>query len=516
MAAESGGDGGVLRELLAVFGFGVETGELDKGENRLNEFFERVKGIAEKVAAAFAVEQIYEFVEGQARAMNAIERTGQQLGITTDRVQEFQFAAKSMGLEADSLLNLMGRLQVSQQAAAQAGSRQSKAFAALGVNVRDANGHMKAADELTLDVADGISRISDPSKQAAVAVQLFGRQGRELLPFLKDGRAGAEEYFKTFRELGGGYTEDALRAGKDFDKQQAKTGLAMTGVKNILSKALLPIVTAVSHGVEVAAHWFAEMAKRSSIVRVALFSLAAAAAPFAISMAIAAAPLLLIAAAMAAVILAVDDLYTFLTGGDSETGEILDKIFGKGAQIDILEKVRDTWDDTKDIFEKLSQWVHRSWEDMKNFLDNAERLGVILRAMASGKNVAQAVAEYELAKIKEEQGPSENAKDFYRRRNAVAHGRVFRSSDETEAQAELKANIIRYKNPSLSPEFGPLPYIPGVSQPGAYGGGDVNVTVNPPPGLNEKQVGAEVAKQVGDVMKQKRREAAATLPRAGS
>jgi hypothetical protein len=211
-------------------------------------------------------------------------------------------------------------------------------------------------------------------------------------------------------------------------------------------------------------------------------------------------------------VLAIDDLYTFLTGGDSATGEILDKIFGKDAQIDILEKVRDTWDDLGHTFEKVSQWVHRSWEDMKNFLDNAERVGVILRAMASGKNVAQALVEYETGKTNDAEA-SDNAKDFYRRRNAISHGRVFRSPDESQSDAELKANIIKYQNPSLSPEFGPLPFIPGVSQPGPV---SIKVDVNVPDGLNPKQVGEHVAKQVGEVMKQQRREAAATVPRAGN
>lgn len=507
---ESGGNGGVLRELLAVFGFGVDTKELEKGEDRLGEFLEKVKHFAEGVAAAFAVDQIYEFAESQAHAMNAIERTGAQLGITTDRVQEFQFAARSLGLEAETLVNMMGRLQVTQQAAAQGGQEQAKAFRAVGLSVHDLKG--KGADDLMLDVAEGISKIADPSKQAAIAVQLFGRAGRELLPFLKEGRAGAEEYFATFKELGGGYTEDALKAGKDFDKQQAKTNLTLTGLKNTIAKQLLPVVTAVSKGVQSAAKWFNELAKNSHIVQAALIALGAVGTGFAIEMAIAFAPILLAAAAIAMLVLAIDDLYTFLTGGDSATGEILDKIFGKDAQVDILEKVRDTWDDLEHTFEKVSQWVRRSWEDMSNFLDNAERIGVILRAMSTGKNVAQALAEHELGRT-HDQEVSDNAKDFYRRRNAVAHGRVFRSADESDSDAERKANIIRYQNPSLSPEFGPLPYIPGVSQPGST---SVEVNVTTPPGLNEKQVGEHVAKQVGEVLKQDRRAAAATRQRAGN
>src|SRR4051812_5611416 len=110
-AAAEGGSG-VLRELLAVFSFGVDAHELEHGENKLEELGGKLKQFAAGVAGAFAIHEIFEFAEAQDAAMAAIERTATQLGISTEKVQQFQYAARAVEIDAGTLLNMMGRLQV--------------------------------------------------------------------------------------------------------------------------------------------------------------------------------------------------------------------------------------------------------------------------------------------------------------------------------------------------------------------------------------------------------------------
>lgn len=499
MAEEA--SGGALRELLAVFGFGVDTKELEKGKDKLGEFLETLKGVAEKVLAAFAVEQIYEFAEGQARAMNAIERTGAQLGITTDRVQEFQFAAKSLGLEADALLNSMGRLQVSQQAAAQGSGVQSKAFHQLGVNVKDASGHFKGADALMLDVADGISKMQDPSQQAAAAVTLFGRSGRELLPFLKQGKDGVEDYFKTFKELGGGYDEGALKAGKEFDKQSAKTNLTLTALKNTIAKALLPIVTAISKGVQVVSKWFNSLVKNSNLLQAALIGLTAVAGAFAVSMAIAFAPILLAAAGVAFLIAVIDDLYTFLTGGDSEIGYLIDKIFGEGAQVSAVKAIKDAWEGVKETFKSLVPHVKEVIDDFKWVLANAEKLGEFFGKVAGKtlQNPDKILGDKSKTPLTPEQREKALDKMHMRQQQAIKEG----TSLPVGEFGPLNA-------PPMAPGMTPTISVAGGSSgSGSSGGGSVDHTVKV-----QVDAGPGFDAHVTSVTKKERRAAAATIPRA--
>jgi hypothetical protein len=517
---ESGGEGGVLRELLAVFGFGVEEKELEKGKNKLDEFLDKVKEVGEALLAAFAVDEIYEFAEAQAQAMSAIEHTASQLGITTERVQELRFAAKAAGEDADALLRGMSRLQVTQQAAAQGSEEAAKGFRAVGLSASELKGI--GADEMILRVADGLEKIKDPSKRAAAATALFGRQGRELIPVLGEGREGLEGYIKLYHDLGGGYDEAAFKAGKAFETQSARTNLVLTALKNTIAKALLPVVTAFSHGVERVVKWFNDMAKSSHIVEAALVALGAAGAAFAIEMAIAEAPLLAMTALIAGLVLAIDDLYTFLTGGESEIGDVIDKIFGKDAQVDALNQIRDGWRSITETFRELWPYVTKVVDAFKWIVDKAgalgdamakldiaifERTGVRTHAInpASGsglsyeQNVAARQAELMLA--------------------AQAKGQEFHPTEipasfkgyEAAFMQDIKlwADKIRSGAYLESGFFGPMNQW---NAPTA----SVSVSVNVPPGLNEKQVGEHVAKQVGEVMKQRLRDAAARNTHAGT
>lgn len=464
--------GGTLRELLAVFSFGVDTKELKEGGNKLEEFFGKVRNIATGIAGAFAAHEIFEFAEGQAKAATAIERTGAALGISAEKVQEFQFASKSLGMEQDRLLGLMGRMQVAQQAAAKGTGLGAKSFAELGVSVKDSSGKMKSADELFLDVADGIAKIEDPSKAAAVATQIFGRSGRELLPFLKEGRKGAEELFGAYKDLGGGYTEEMINKSKEFEKSQAKLNLVNKGLKSQISSALLPVLTKLTDWATRAVHWFGELTKNSKIFQAAMVVLAAAGTAFGIAMAIANAPILLVAAAIAFLIGLVDDIIVTFQGGDSLIRRALDNMFGKGFTTDAVDKLKHAWEAVAQAIKDAWEWAKKHQAQLNSILDKLP---------------------------------------------PIMLGRAVRDMTMTARSGGLEAPDLDHK---MVPFMGKMqPFHAPMMPPGerqAPSDTVININQNLPAGLNEKQVGEHTAKAVHDVVKQIHRDAAmAVVQRSG-
>lgn len=482
------GGGGVLRELLAVFGFGVETEGLKKGENALEQFGEKVKHIAEGIAAVFAVKEIAEFAEANVKAMTQIERSATQLGISTDKVQEFQFASRSLGLEAGDLLNMMGRLQVAQQGAASGSHQAATAFGAMGVKLKDSNGTFKSADELFLDVAEGISKTHDASKQAAIATQLFGRQGRTLLPFLKEGRKGAEELSEQFRELGGGYTEDAIKEAAKYEKQSARLDLAFTGLKNRIMQALFPVLQWLSVKTMQLVKGFTDLTKGSNVLQAAMVVLGTIAAFFAAKMLLAAAPVLLMAAAIAALILVVDDIITLFSGGQSVIGDAIDKLYGKGAHLEFVQGLRDTW-------KQIVTTFHEAWDAFKPLYDALKWLAAnaIVPAIKKTFGALRKASEY-IGDAAGKDVLTEAELDYTAKHPNAPSSRAF--LDATSQSNLLLAN--------------PAGLLPGGAS------NNVSVVVNTPPGLNEHQVGEHVAKQVNEVLKQQTRAAAATFQRSSA
>jgi hypothetical protein len=535
----SEGGSGVLRELVAVFGFDVDTKKVEEGENRLSQFVNRVKELAEGVAAAFAVEKIYEFVEANVQAMHAIDHASARLGISAESVQKWQFAARSAGEDADALLSSMGRLQVTQQQAEQGSTQAAKGFGLLGMKAADLKG--LGADEMFLRVADGISKIEDPAKQATAATELFGRSGRELLPILKRGREGLDELTASFGELGGGYSKQAREESEQFEEQSAKLNLTLTSLRSTIMVQLLPVVTLFERGLTKVVNWIREMTKESNIVQATLVVLGAIATAFAIKMAIAFAPVIAIAAALAALVLIVDDLITMMKGGDSLTGEWIDKIWGKDAHLEVVQGLKDAWVGTmaalkdsvpviKQIYDMLSAMVHfisaiNVFGRATQLFDNAkaaDRQAAIRNALSGGKGrgglslqeraITDSAKLYLAAEARGEQGLTPES--YLTVPKGMTRGQALTARMNTLDQMRGAGY-----SPSTAATFGPsLPPVSMSSE--AFHPAHRNVTlvqhIHPSKGMNEKHLGDHAANSARPVLKQAIREAAANVPRARS
>jgi hypothetical protein len=446
------GGGGALREILAVFGFDIDVKELEKGENKLGEFFEKVKGIGEGIAAAFAVDQLFEFVEAQARAITAIEHMAAQVGISTEAVQAWQYAAKASGFEAEKFTTAMSRLQVA------AGSEQgAKSFEALGISVKDATGHSKDAAALFSDVAEAVKNTEDPNKRAAIATKLFGRAGRELLPFLSEGRAGIDELMDAYKELGGAYTDADIERTKEFEKAQAGLGLTWTSLKATITRVLMPAFTTLMRWMTTAVKTFVEVVQRSYAFQAALVVLGAAATVFAVQMAIASAPILLMAAALAAIVLAVDEVITTFEGGDSVLRDAIDNLFGKGATAEGVEHLRDTWKEIVGFVKESYEWLKRHTDELMDIWKVISiPLKMTLRAAtdtgdligyAAGKD-AQREAEMNYTLAHPEAASSGGSRGDRAKMHAAEGGNYFPSPFSDSPFAPYQGNGLAFQTPS--------------------------------------------------------------------
>jgi hypothetical protein len=124
-------------------------------------------------------------------------------------------------------------------------------LAELGLKAKDLRG-LSPEDQFKL-IAKRLSTIEDPSKRAAVAVQLLGRAGTKLLPLMEDGASGVEALQQQARDLGLTVSTDA-----------AKGAAALTDALNILWKqtkrAAFGIGGALAPAILKAATWIGRIA----------------------------------------------------------------------------------------------------------------------------------------------------------------------------------------------------------------------------------------------------------------
>lgn len=275
---------------------------------------------------------------------DALEAQAQSTGISTGELQKWQFIAERGNVDANTLVASMSRLQRTAFAS-------PRAFRALGVSVRGANGDVKSASDLFRDTGLALSRIEDPAERAARAQQLFGRQGRALLPIFAEGEAGLEAMIARFHELGGGLSDDVIKASAGADDALVDLRLALTGLKGVLAATVLPTLTKLITGLADIAAKLAELVKTSSLVQSVLVALAGVALVVGAAMLAFGWPVLLAGAALAALVLIVDDVITAFRGGDSVFGSFVERLMeGMGVTvtfIGLLERFGIAWEGVK-------------------------------------------------------------------------------------------------------------------------------------------------------------------------
>ena len=144
----------------------------------------------EKLGAVAGVAGLIEVakssIESAVRLKEMSEQTGLSVAVLSDMQREAQITGVSMGSVGEVAAKL-GRAMWN----AQEGLKSSKdAFKAMGVAVTDAHGRLRSSDAVLMDVAKSFVHMQNGAAKSAIAMQLFGRSGSELIPMLQ--RLGEE------------------------------------------------------------------------------------------------------------------------------------------------------------------------------------------------------------------------------------------------------------------------------------------------------------------------------------
>jgi hypothetical protein len=175
---------------------------------------ERLEGIAESISAVqktfallgevaiagFIGEQIIELARGFAEYGEQVEIAAAKTGMTTDAVQQLNFAANMSGVSAQQMEQGMVRLSRAMVNAEQGSVQAKTAFAELGLSA----GQLKdmSLDQVLAKVADKFAGWEDGANKTAIATQLFGRAGADLIPVLDKGSDGLDELKQRASDLG--------------------------------------------------------------------------------------------------------------------------------------------------------------------------------------------------------------------------------------------------------------------------------------------------------------------------
>ncbi len=165
---------------------------------------------------------------------------GNAVGASVETIQTLTAAAEQSGGSFEDVQRGLKTLTDQAGAAAKGNATSQESFARLGVSVQGANGHIKTADQLIEDVADGLSKLKDPASQVNAAIDVLGKGAIKLLPALTAGRAGMQGFRAEMERIGVVMSETSNKRFQKLGDSIDMLKLRATGAKNILAQAFLP------------------------------------------------------------------------------------------------------------------------------------------------------------------------------------------------------------------------------------------------------------------------------------
>ena len=207
---------------------------LTQGEFRqMIQSADTLKAVFGALGAALSVGAFVSMVKGAVDAAAAMGELATKAGVSVEALSALAAVGKQSGTGAESIAAAMNKLSKGMASASEDGMGAAQALRALGI---DFNSFAKLnPDQQMLAVAKAMDGFADGGGKSAAAMALFGKQGAEMLPMMRD-LAGVGE-------LQAKVTTAQAEQARDFERSMVKLKASGEGWKKELAMGMLPALS---------------------------------------------------------------------------------------------------------------------------------------------------------------------------------------------------------------------------------------------------------------------------------
>jgi len=189
---------------------------------------------------------LFALTKGSADAGDQLNDTAVRIGVSTDMLQRWRYAAQLSGSSVENLDSGMERFGKNLSAAAAGSGEAAGALQAMGVKIKDNRGRLRDQEAILLDVADAMAKIPDAQGRLRVSSALFGKGAQDLVTTMTQGRAGVQGLFSEFQKMGGAFQQKDIDAGAAFNDNFDRATFAVKGMAFAFSAQLFPVFSELS------------------------------------------------------------------------------------------------------------------------------------------------------------------------------------------------------------------------------------------------------------------------------
>lgn len=433
-----------VQELVTSWGFEVDSKPLEGLKEQIQGVKDGLQTAVKFIAAAEAA--LAALVITTIQEQKAFAALAFDTGIAVEKLQNHARAAQLAGVPLETYTGAIQSLaQNLNELAINPMSDAAVKMRFMGIQTHDSAGKIKDATDVMIQFGEKLGQMTDAHKRAAYATAILGSNAGALMPFLSKTKDGIGALLIEARELGLVLSEEdhkaILQTGEILNwfkmaaiglKNQLVTGLnpalgqAAEGFKTWYKenavfirsglietlKSLVWILGMVTIGIAStidAVKWIVDLfggwersaalakialALLSTVIAINLTAAALAATPALLAMAqswiLAMAPAIALATLIVGIGLVIDDLITYVNGGDSAIGSFVKSLQDSGG---LLEAIGDALEyvfkgglgnDLFDAFDAVSEAIGETWDQLSAFVDLLTNRGLIGVAEAIG------------------------------------------------------------------------------------------------------------------------------------
>lgn len=171
---------------------------LKKSRKATSDFEKGVKDMLRQFAPLIGAGGFLGIANAALETAEKINDSSQQLGLSAEEYQKYAFAAKLAGVDAEAFNASIGKLNTN--------------IATGKLAFKDTNAAIQDIAERMLGARDGIER-------ARIANEAFGKSGKQLIPFLQQGKAGVKALGEEAQRLGLIFENDLVANADNFKDQ---------------------------------------------------------------------------------------------------------------------------------------------------------------------------------------------------------------------------------------------------------------------------------------------------------
>ncbi len=163
-------------------------------------------------------------------------------GIAVESLSRLSYVAKMSDTDMGTLQKSMKFLNTALYDVSKGNQAAIDKFAEFGIEVRNADGTMKTAEQALIATAEAYTKLSSDAAKTALATEIFGKAGQDLMPMLGEGAEGIKNLTDEAERMGVVVSSETAAAAEEFNDKLDKMKTFAQGVAIQVLEDLVPSI----------------------------------------------------------------------------------------------------------------------------------------------------------------------------------------------------------------------------------------------------------------------------------